>query len=275
MIPSVDPVHKGPVSQILNQTGTPDPALEPFQNPVDDRTVFPDQIHFSGLPIIILHHENKVDVEYRDHLWLPGRIAGLKQSVWHQGAAEILHGLFGELRISAYHIGEQDLRTGIHRILKLLIIRAVLVSLMHAALQRPQADIPYPVDPGSGGLHIGYDIQRVSGFQKRQRIKAHGICTCVHLQPDKAEGTEPERLICLLFLPAGRQINILMPRQNAVFRIIPYFLFYPAVFRCPTKAFRIADMDGAVCSAPQPQNQETGRQLSRIQNRHIPTHGFQ
>ena len=60
--------------------------------------------------------------------------------------------------------GIQDLGTGVHGILKLLIKRAVHIGLVHAVPECAKADVPDRGEARIGGLDCGFHLQGITGF---------------------------------------------------------------------------------------------------------------
>ena len=92
---------------------------------------------------MIVQHQDEVYGEARyDVLVLVG-IAGVEQAVRAPGLTEVVDGLTRQTVIGGDRVGIERLRAGIHDILKLLVIRAVHIGVVHTAAQRAEADIPY------------------------------------------------------------------------------------------------------------------------------------
>ena len=202
LLPLGCPVDEGPVAvahqgaaQVADQTVLHPVTLEMGKNSVDGGQVILHQGLVSEVHHVVIDHHQIVDGEGRNHIALDSRGIGICHTVGPLGPTESLHGLAGQSVIGTRRIGIKDFRPAVHGVLQLLIEGAVDVSLVHAALQGADTDIPDGSKCRVGNLKGSLHIQRVAGFPVGKLPNREGFVLCLDGQTNEAESPDPVGLV--------------------------------------------------------------------------------
>ena len=106
------------------------------------RHVFFYQFMVSEIHHMVVDHQDIIDRKSRDDIWIAVRIRAVQKSVVPLCPRKIIDAFSCQSVIRAYRISIQNLCSGIHHILQLLVIWTILISLVHASSQRSLADLP-------------------------------------------------------------------------------------------------------------------------------------
>ena len=113
-------------------------AVKIFEHPVHASEMISDQCFIPEVHHVVMQHQYIKYGKARDHIYALRRSGCLKDPVGSLCSAESFNTLPCKAIIRCHGIGKKDLRTGVHRILKLFVERTVHVGLMHAPLQRSE-----------------------------------------------------------------------------------------------------------------------------------------
>ena len=234
-VPLRRPVDEGPVPRIpvlaadfADQAVLRQPGVEEMQNAVDAAGKFAKKRLVAEEHHVIMEHQDVINGEARDHVRFIARIIAVDHTIIALRLLEITHALARKPVVRRDHVGVEDLRARVHRVLQLLIERAVRVGLLHTAPERRLADFPHRVERRIGGFDVGLHLERIAGLLIIKATQLERLIPCRHSKPDIAEGAEPERLIALRLVrraAACGRVFVRIAAQHAFFKICPVSLF--------------------------------------------------
>ena len=159
---------------------------------------------------MIPQHQNVVNRKARNYTRIARRCLRIEQSVWTLRQSKCLHRLSGQPVVSADCIGKKHLRPAIHRILHLLIKRAIHIGFNHTQLQGTQTDFPNCLKFLIVCRKIQPHFQGISHCTVRKIEDRQRFLQCFDSQLNIAKRSIPEWLITLRMMYTA-------PTGNAVF----------------------------------------------------------